>query len=296
MSRIGRDVESAAPGIPAPGVPGRQAGWASTDLPTYSDAVLIIVPSSETKRLPPGRGRPVALDALSFPALTALRTRVLEGLIATSAGPDAFRRLLVGPSMAEEVARNTLLLELPARRVLEVYAGTLHEGLDAETLSPAAKARATRRVVVASALWGLLRPADRIPPYRLNVCSRLAGIDGLVPAWRTVLPDVLAEAAGPRGVVLDLRSSSFQACGMPAGLGDRTVTVRVVGDAVDGRRVGNVFVKRVRGQAARHLLESGEAPGDPVALAGVLAERWPVVLDPPARPGGPWTVTLSMSA
>lgn len=258
--------------------------------------MLIIVPSSESKRPPPDRGRPVALAALSFPALTAMRARVLEGLITTSAGPDAFRRLVVGPSMADEVARNTRLLELPARPVLEVYSGTVHEGLDAATLSPAAARRAARRLVIASALWGLLRPADRIPPYRLNICARLVGVDRLEPAWRTVVPDVLAEAAGPRGVILDLRSPAYQAIGMPAGLGDRTVTVRVVGDPTDGRRVGNVFVKRLRGQAARHLLESGADPGDPAALAGVLAERWPVHLDPPARVGGPWTVTLAMTA
>jgi cytoplasmic iron level regulating protein YaaA (DUF328/UPF0246 family) len=258
--------------------------------------VLIIVPSSESKRLSPDRGRPVALDALSFPALGAMRARVLDALIATSSSPDALTRLLVGPSLADEVARNTRLRELPARPVLEVYSGTLHEGLDAATLSPAAKGRAARRLVVASALWGALRPTDRIPSYRLNVCSRLVGMDRLEPAWRSVLPDVLAEAAGPKGVILDVRSGSYQAIGMPAGLGDRTVTVRVVGEAAAGRRASTFITKRVRGQLVRHLLESGADAADPAALAGLLAERWPVRLDPPAQPGNPWTMTLSTSA
>jgi hypothetical protein len=256
--------------------------------------VLIIVPSSETKREPPSRGRPVALDGLSFPALTAMRTRVLDALIETSASPDAFRRLVVGPSFVAELARNTHLRELPARPVLEVYAGTLHGGLDAATLSPAATRRASRRLVVVSALWGLLRPADRIPPYRLQICSRLVGIDALEPAWRTVLPDVLAEVAGRRGVILDLRSGSFRALGMPAGLADRTVTLGAVADG--GGRIGTVFAKRARGQVARHLLESGEDPGDPVALARVLSERWPTALEEPVRPGKPWTVTIEVRA
>jgi cytoplasmic iron level regulating protein YaaA (DUF328/UPF0246 family) len=256
--------------------------------------VLIIVPSSESKRPPPARGRPVAVEALSFPALAGMRARVLEALVTTSAQPDAFGRLRVGPSLADEVVRNTLLRQLPARPVLEVYTGTLHGGLDAATLSPAARRRAASRLVVASALWGALRPADRIPPYRLNICSRLTGLDGLEAAWRTVLPDVLAEVAGPRGVIVDLRSGSFQAMGMPAGLGDRTVTLRV--DAAGGGRVGNVFVKRARGQVARHLLESGADPRDPGALADVLGERWPVRLEPPARRGGPWSITVSLPA
>ena len=258
--------------------------------------MLLIVPSSESKRLPPDRGRPVALDELSFPGLTAMRTRVLDALIVTSAQPDALQRLLVGPSMTDEIAANARLRELPARPALEVYTGTFHEGLDAATLSPAATERAASGLVVVSALWGALRPVDRIPPYRLNVCARLVGMTRLEPAWRAVLPGVLAEAARPHGVVADVRSLSYQAIGMPAALGDRTVTLRVALEASPGRRVGTVIAKRVRGQVVRHLLESGADPGDPGALAGVIAERWPVHLDPPARPGRPWSLTVSVSA
>lgn len=256
--------------------------------------MLIIAPSSETKRPAPARGRPVALNELSFPALAAMRSQLVEALVATSAGQDAFARLHVGPSLAGEVARNTRILELPARPALEVYAGTLHAGLDAATLSPAAARRAARAVVLVSSLWGALRPADRIPPYRLHICSRLEGLGRLEPAWRTVLPDVLAEAAGTRGVILDLRSQSYQTLGMPAGLGDRTVTLTVGPEALTGRRVGNVFVKRARGQVARYLLESGENPANPGSLAAVLAGRWPVRLEPPSRAGGPWTLTLTL--
>lgn len=253
--------------------------------------MLIIVPSSETKRPAPSRGRPVDLEALSFPALGGVRAQLVDALLETSAGADAFSRLLVTPVLGEEVARNTRLLELAARPALEVYSGTLHDGLDAASLSPAAKARAARRVVVASALWGLLRPSDRIPPYRLNICARLVGVDGIEATWRTVLPEVLAEAAGPRGVILDLRSGSYQSCGMPAGLGERTVTLSVASED-PGKRLGNVFVKRARGLAARHLLETGADPRHPAGLAEALGGRWPVRLDTPSKRGGPWTLTV----
>ncbi|MFN8631965.1 MAG: peroxide stress protein YaaA, partial [Chloroflexota bacterium] len=226
--------------------------------------------------------------------LNGVRAHMLEALISTSSEPDALKRLLAGDSLADEVDRNTQLRGLPTRPVLEVYTGTLHGGLDYASLSPGALRRAKTRVVIASALFGLLRPGDRIPPYRMNICSRLQGIDGVEATWRTVLPAALAEAAGPRGPIFDLRSASYQAAGIPSALADRWITMRA--DGADGGRVGNVFIKRARGEAARHLLESGRDPSTPERLAAILAERWDVNLTPPPRAGKPWTLALLLPA
>jgi cytoplasmic iron level regulating protein YaaA (DUF328/UPF0246 family) len=255
--------------------------------------VLIILPPSETKAPPLAGGRPVAIEALSFPELNETRERILGALAATSARLDAFQRLHVRPSRAAEVARNTWLIDQPARPALEVYTGPLHRALDATTLSERASARADRSVVVASALWGALRPSDRIPSYRMHICSRLVDMDRLEPTWRAVLPDVLADAARPRGVVVDLRSSSYLAMGTPTGLADRTVILKVDYRSGIRGRIGDVDAKRIRGEAARHLLEWGEEVGDLDALAGILGERWPVRLEGRQHTGRPSTLTIS---
>ena len=255
--------------------------------------MLIIVPPSEAKHPPAASGPALDLGSLSFPALTPTRRAILDAAIETSAEPDALQRFHVGPTVAEEVRRNARIRDLPTVPADDLYAGPFHEALDAATWTPAARDRAARQLVIVSALWGALRPSDRIPPYRLHVCSRLLGMDALGPTWRAVLPDVLAEAAGPRGLVVDLRTTTHQAMGRPTDLADRTVTVRVADASGDASRIGDVVAKRRRGEVARELLEGGIDTDEPAALAAALGERWPVALVPPSSLGGTWTLSVA---
>ena len=258
--------------------------------------MLIILPPSETKLPPPEDGSPLDLDRVSFPSLTAMRERVMDALAATSQRPDALRRLFVGPSLAGEVARNEHLRDLPTRSAVETYAGPLYEGLDPGSWSAQAKKRAARQLVVVSALWGAVRPADHIPPYRLNVCAQLVGMDRLEPTWRTLLAPILTEAAERRGPVLDLRSRVYQAVGRPTDLDDQTVTLRIRPSPGGPAHIGDVIAKRVRGEAASHLLSSAADPEDPLDIADLLATRWSLEVHPPTGRNRTWTITLQSDA
>jgi uncharacterized protein len=258
--------------------------------------VLIVLPPSEAKRAALSDGDPVDLGALSFPALTPLRTHLLGALVATSTRPDALARLTVGPSAADQVAENAHVTDVPARPALDVYAGALYDALDAATLPATTRRWAASRVVIVSSLWGALRPGDRIPPYRLPICAHLVDTDGLERTWRPVLGPVLTATAARHDVVVDCRSSSYQAIGKVSDDADRTVVVRVVGGGTGGRAVGGHVGKYVRGEVTRHLLDSRAEPGTPQGLADVLADRWEATVSPPSGARRTWTLDVVVPA
>ena len=225
------------------------------------------------------------LDRLSFPELTATRARVIDVLTATSAAPDALEILGVGAGVRDQVERNLDLRSAPTLPVSRLYTGVLYDALDLASLDRAAKARAARRLVVVSALFGALRSNDRVPSYRLSMDVALPGVGKLATAWRETLDGPLTVAAG-RGLVVDLRSSTYAAAWRPTGdLTGRTVAVHVLREAPDGSRsVVSHMAKHTRGLVARSLLQSGVDPRTPEALADALRNEFRVELDD-ARPG-----------
>ena len=246
--------------------------------------MIVLLPPSETKH-EPRRGARLALDALSFPELTTARQEVLTELMATSALPDACRLLDVSPGLADVVARNQRLREMPTAPAGQIYTGVLYDALDLATLDAAARARATRRLVVVSALFGALRMKDRIPPYRLAMGVSLPTLGALAAMWRPHLEPVLTAAAGS-GLVIDGRSAAYQAAWVPRGdLAERWVHLRVPG-------VSHA-AKHTRGLVARAVCRHTRSITSVPALARALEPDFAVTVHRPSRPGKGWTLDVT---
>lgn len=204
------------------------------------------------------------IDRLSFPELNPVRTTVLDALTALSSNVVLARKVLaLSARQDDELAANRLLREAPTRPALERYTGVLYEALDYPSLPPAARRRADSRLVVASALFGALRPRDAIPSYRLSGGVCLPGLGSLRRLWRSVLPATLAVP----GTVLDLRSAAYQALAPVPG----AITVRVVSVRPDGRRmVVSHHNKSHKGMLARAMCTTTSrltGPGSVLAAA-----------------------------
>ena len=249
--------------------------------------MLILLPPSEGKT-PPRRGRSLDLDTLGSPLLTDARQRVLDALVAASERPDAADILGIGHTQLDLLERNRSLATAPTARADRVYTGVLYDALGLGSLSPAARRRATSRVAVTSSLFGLVRPGDRIPAYRLSGDATLPDLGPVAGVWRDVLGPAVVQAMGT-GLLVDLRSGTYAAFWRPpAELARRVATVRVLHEANGTRSVVSHFNKATKGRLVRALLEDGRNPRTPAALAGVLRDLgWHVEVGPRHEQGHP---------
>lgn len=223
--------------------------------------MLVLLPPSEGKTRP-ASGPPVDLAELSFPRLAATRAQLMRSLVKLSAGnaQRASEVLGLGPTQADALTVNAALADEPAARADAVYTGVLFSALDLPTLAPPARERADSTIVVASALFGLLRPSDRIPAYRMSGTVSLPRLGPVAGRWRPLLPRVIAETVGD-GLVVDLRSGTYVGLGKPpAELADRTTSLRVLHEHQGQRKVVSHFNKATKGRIVRDLLQAGADP------------------------------------
>lgn len=236
--------------------------------------MLFLLPPSETKR-DGGSGAALSLAALSNPSLADARRAVLDALAALSADEAVAARALTlsAKSAAVEVPRNRAVEQSATMPAIERYTGVLYDALGVQTWGADARARASRHVMVHSALFGLVAADDLIPAYRLSHDSRVPGLR-LRAHWASANAAVLAETTGP---IVDLRSEGYAALGP---LPDRNdaVFVRVVAMGADGvARALNHFNKKGKGEYLRALLAAGPIPETVDELCAVsTAQGWPM--------------------
>lgn len=228
--------------------------------------MLVILPPSETKS-DGGAGAPLDLDRLGFPELNPVRRRLAGALVDLAADLEASQRALgLGRTQLAEVDRNADLWESPTRPAVERYTGVLYDALDYPGLSRAAKAKAADRLLIGSALFGVVRAGDPIPAYRLSGGSRLPGFGTLASVWKPALSPAL-EAVDD--FVLDLRSGAYLSLGPVRG----AVTATVVTEAPDGsRKVVSHFNKHYKGLIARDLVRTRATVTGIDKLAAVLSD------------------------
>ena len=141
------------------------------------------------------------------------------------------------------------------------FAGDVYEGLRARELDADGLAFAQTHIRILSGLYGLLRPLDRIQPYRLEMGTRLKTRRGssLYDFWGDRIAKCLnADANGMADPTLvNLASQEYFGAVDAKALKLRVVTPQFR-EAKDGEsRIISFFAKKARGSMARFAVDEG---------------------------------------
>jgi len=215
--------------------------------------MLILLPPSEGKNQPTTKAN-INLAKLVFPKeLLAIRSRLLTKPLATS----------------------------PAAKAIDVYTGVLYQALDWNSLSPTAKARGEKSILITSALFGVLRPSDVIPNYKAKIKTS---------DWKAALKPALDGLGAD--LIVDCRSSTY--VGVWQSPPDRTVAVRVFKKEKGKISVITHLSKKYRGELTRVLLKSGKVPKTPEDLLDIAEKHFECKLNKP-KGNLPWYLDLIIS-
>ncbi len=147
------------------------------------------------------------------------------------------------------------------------FAGDTYQGLEARTLDEDALRWAQGHLRILSGLYGLLRPLDRIQPYRLEMGIRLANPKGktLYDYWGPRLAEALNDAARAAGAdtLINCASVEYFRAVDRAALRLRVVTPMFMEVRNGTQSVISFHAKKARGAMARFVMENRIVePGD----------------------------------
>lgn len=250
--------------------------------------MLLLLPPSEGK-LAPTNGDPLDLPELSFHELTTTRRQVIRELIKLSSGGQKRALLVLGLSGGQvaELAANSELETAPAAPAREVYSGVLFEALRLNELNADDAQLATERIAITSSLFGLLRPGDLIPTYRLSGSVTLPRIGKVSAHWRKALtrttPDALEDE-----LIVDFRSGTYVSFWpIPKGREDSALTVKIWQQGANGAKTAvSHHNKATKGKLARALAVAREDLRSPAEVAEYArGSGWDVSLEHDAKLG-----------
>ncbi len=146
-----------------------------------------------------------------------------------------------------------------SRPAVLAFAGDVYEGLQAGTLSTDDLAWAQQHLVILSGLYGVLRPLDKLQPYRLEMGTGVATERGrnLYEFWGDALAVHLnrLQRGQRKPVIVNLASQEYARAALRPALKARVV--ECVFEEGQGRgqyKIVSFFAKKARGTMARFAI------------------------------------------
>lgn len=189
--------------------------------------MIILLPPSSGKTAPTS-GPSLDLSSLLFGSeLTTCREELIKDLHQVCSQADAAQVLKIGPNTVSDIADNLDIYEAPTTTALSLYTGVLFEAAKFNQTLENTTAEISQRTVtlpadilnseimIFSGLWGVVKPHDFLPNYRLSASVKLSTVGTVATYWKQQLNPLL-NAALKDQIVVDCRSGEYRKMWTPS--------------------------------------------------------------------------------
>lgn len=144
------------------------------------------------------------------------------------------------------------------RPAIYAFNGGVYEGLDAYTMDEKSIAFAQKHLKILSGLYGILKPLDRIHPYRLEMGTRLPvnGKSNLYEFWDLSIAEVLNQELTEENFLINLASNEYFKA-----IPNKSLRAKILQpnfyDYKNGKyKIISFYAKKARGAMARYIIDN----------------------------------------
>ena len=162
------------------------------------------------------------------------------------------------------------------RPAVFAFNGEVYRGLNVSTLSESKHELMQNTLRILSGQYGLLRPLDKIMPYRLEMGTKLAigKSKNLYEFWQSAVTSALSEELENSELIVNLASNEYAKCLDFKSIKNRVITPIFKENKNGVYKVLSVYAKYARGLMARYIIDQNVNTIDDIKAFKLDGYHW----------------------
>ena len=202
----------------------------------------------------------VETDINSVPQFSDKAIQINNSIKDLSA-PDLSKLMTISPKLSDlNWLRNQDFQKnnSKAKQAIFAFNGDVYDGIDANTISSSNHRKLQNTLRILSGLYGILKPFDKIKPYRLEMGTKIS-IDGsknLYDFWKMNVTDSILKEIREEEIIVNLASNEYFSVIDSSLINNKIITPQFK-DFKNGKlKIISFYAKKARGLMTRFLIDN----------------------------------------
>lgn len=175
--------------------------------------------------------------------------------------PDLSRLMTISPKLSDlNWLRNQDFQKNNSKEKQAIFAfnGDVYDGIDANTISTSNHEKLQSTLRILSGLYGILKPFDKIKPYRLEMGTKISinGSKNLYDFWKKNVTDSILKEIKEEEIIINLASNEYFSV-IDSSLIDNKIITPQFKDFKNGKlKIISFYAKKARGLMTRFLIDN----------------------------------------